>query len=374
MMTQTPAPVNPGYQQVAAAVNILRPVTNTAPQQQYQQAQAAPPVQVVQPAQQYQQPQGYAAPQQFPQAQAAPPAQNFQPVQQPQGYAVQQQYQQPQTAEQPDYEEGKLGAVFGKDVVLDIKAKLKAPEGDANSAEMMGKYSVYGLTLTKNLPNKQSVTVRANLEWIDILGMAVTALKFAFRPNSGKRTVALSSDSMAQLMTAQQAAMYALGAVQQGQTAQQPIMDCAGFLANAMNGLNGPVEPDYEIDQVKVLPAKTNDGYSPVTSCKITRSGFRKDNAGNVAPARYPWVFTVENFEAMKVVKQNGTTTYNSQTKRPGKWGGHPITVFASDRDVLKLTGKAIRHMLVWDTAANLTRVKNGIQKQLAARFGRRVG
>lgn len=322
---------------------------------------------------------GYAPPQNFPPqgqpnggyAAPQPPAPNG-------GYATPQGFvptgnTQNQQA-QADYDEGKLGTVFGKDTVLDIKAKLKMPDRDDNSAAMQGKYSVYCVTATKPLGNNQSLTVRHNIEWVDVLGMFATSLKNAFRPSGGKRSVALTPEALNSLMTAQQAALTAASAMQQGQNPWQPTWDAIGFLSAAVNQFATGSDPDYELNQVKVLPGNlTPDGYSVVTSCKIVRNGYRSDGT----PARYPWVFTVENFEAIKNVKQNGTTTYSSNTKRPvtgGKCGDRPIVVMASDHDILKLTGKAMRHLLVWDAVANTKRIREALMKQLAKLAERRNG
>lgn len=313
---QQPQPAAP-YQNAAQQV-LQQPTVpyqgSAAIQQQPQQPAVAAPIHVVR---------------QQPQASLQQPTQAAQP-------------QQPQPDHQDD---NKVDNIFGNGVVMDFKPLFTPPE--KGYASVYGKPSVITATITKfGQQGQQTVTVRHNIAPCVTEAMEDVAKKFAYLKPSSASDMVISSASMAQLNNALGAVYAAINALNQGQP-PTALNDAANILGSTLPTIR-PVgnDPDFYFQEVKVNSWKIGqDGYAPVSTIEIQRCGMR-----NGEPARYPWIFTIENFEAVARKSQKGTVTYDSSTKRsqPGKERG--ITIMASDKDVFNLANRTRHFIDAWIT------------------------
>lgn len=252
------------------------------------------------------------------------------------------QSQQPQS----DYQEdNKVDNIFGNGVVMDFKPLFTPPE--KGYASVYGKPSVITATITKfGQQGQQTVTVRHNIAPCVTEAMEDVAKKFAYLKPSSASDMVIPSASMAQLNNALGAVYAAINALNQGQP-PTALNDAANLLGSTLPTIHpAGNDPDFYFQEVKVNSWKIgNDGYAPVSTIEIQRCGMR-----NGEPARYPWIFTIENFEAVARKSQKGTVTYDSSTKRsqPGKERG--ITIMASDKDVFNLANRTRHFIDAWIT------------------------
>lgn len=270
--------------------------------------------------------------------------------QQPQPQQQQyQQYQQPTVAsQQPGKNEdgqndSKIDNVFGKDIVMDWKVLFTAPK--SGYASVYGKPSVVTVTITRfGAQGTQSVTVKHNIAPCIVEKIEQVAGDFAFKKASSATSVILSGSAAAGITAARDAVFAAITALTQGQV-PLTINDAANLL-NTIAGSITPAgnDPDFYFQEVKVNSHKIGqDGFAPVSTIEIQRQGLR-----NGEPARYPWIITIDNFEAFAKRSQKGTVTYDSKTRRnqPGK--ERPMTIMASDKDIYELANKARHFIDAW--------------------------
>ena len=327
--------------QTTPVMQPLQPTTAVPQYQQHTTQQSA-----VQP--QYQQPAAQPAAQPQYQQPAAQPAAQPQYQQPAAQSAAQQQYQQPaaqpETPQQPSQNEDQNGSkidnIFGKDIVMDWKVLFNAPK--SGYASVYGKPSVVTVTITKF--GTQATTVKHNIAPCIVEKIEEVAGDFAFKKASSATNVMLPGSAAAGITAARDAVFAAITALTQGQ-APLTINDAANLL-NTIAGSITPAgnDPDFYFQEVKVNSHKIGqDGFAPVSTIEIQRQGLR-----NGEPARYPWIITIDNFEALARRSQKGTVTYDSKTRRnlPGK--EKPLTLMASDKDIYELANKARHYIDAW--------------------------
>ena len=303
------------------------------------QPQTTPVMQPLQPTTAVPQYQQHATQQSAVQPQYQQPA--AQPAAQPQ---YQQPAAQPETPQQPSQNEDQNGSkidnIFGKDIVMDWKVLFNAPK--SGYASVYGKPSVVTVTITKF--GTQATTVKHNIAPCIVEKIEEVAGDFAFKKASSATNVMLPGSAAAGITAARDAVFAAITALTQGQ-APLTINDAANLL-NTIAGSITPAgsEPDFYFQEVKVNSHKIGqDGFAPVSTIEIQRQGLR-----NGEPARYPWIITIDNFEALARRSQKGTVTYDSKTRRnlPGK--EKPLTLMASDKDIYELANKARHYIDAW--------------------------
>lgn len=302
-----------------------------APVQQPGQAQAPQPVHPAWPAQ---------SPAQ--QSLQAPPApQPFRTV--PTTQAQQQPQQAPSSQSEGESVDNKIDNIFGNGVVMDFKPMFTPP--DKSYASVYGKPSVITVTITRfGQQGQQTVTVRHNIAPYIVEAIEGVSQKFAFVKPSTVGDSVISTQGVSQLNNALNAVYAAINALNQGQPAYT-LNDASAQLGMAISSIKPAGNtPDFYFQEVKVNSWKIGkDGYAPVSTIEIQRCGMR-----NGEPARYPWIFTIENFEAVAKKSQKGTVTYDSKTKRsqPGKEKG--LVIMASDKDVYNMANRSRHFIEAW--------------------------
>lgn len=112
---------------------------------------------------------------------------------------------------------------------------------------------------------------------------------------------------------------------------------------------------DYSYTQDKVnVYKKGKDGYAPVSRLLVTRQTFRTDGSA----AMYPWTFKITNGEAVVVERDNGATTFQSNTMR----NSSEAFILVSDRDVFRMMLRVTHFIDAWETAYGIPVICNGIQ------------
>ncbi len=299
-----------------------------APVQQPGQAQAPQPVHPAWPAQ--------SPAQQSLQAPPAPQPVRTVPT-------TQAQQQAPSSQSEGESVDNKIDNIFGNGVVMDFKPMFTPP--DKSYASVYGKPSVITVTITRfGQQGQQTVTVRHNIAPYIVEAIEGVSQKFAFVKPSTVGDSVISTQGVSQLNNALNAVYAAINALNQGQPAYT-LNDASAQLGMAISSIKPAGNtPDFYFQEVKVNSWKIGkDGYAPVSTIEIQRCGMR-----NGEPARYPWIFTIENFEAVAKKSQKGTVTYDSKTKRsqPGKEKG--LVIMASDKDVYNMANRSRHFIEAW--------------------------
>lgn len=223
---------------------------------------------------------------------------------------------------------------------MDWKVLFTPPK--SGYASVYGKPSVVTVTITRF--GGQATTVRHNISPCIAEKIEEVAGNFAFKKPSTSTDVILSGSAAAGIPAARDAVFAAIQALSQGQM-PMTINDAANLLNTIANSIRpAGSEPDFYFQEVKVNSHKIgSDGFAPVSTIEIQRCSLR-----NGEPARYPWIISIDNFEAFARTSKKGTVTYDSKTRRnqPGK--EKPMTLMASDKDVYELANKARHYIDAW--------------------------
>lgn len=334
--TYKPQSVNP------AAQGIQQP---QQPQQQYaaapatgyalpvQQAQNTAPV-MTPAAPQYSAP-APAAPQYAAPAPAAPGT--------PPAYAAPAAPQTPQYAEQQkgEYVDFKNGNVFGKDVVLDVKMSLYAPNREKPGEVVNSDFSRAKWSAT-NFAGGNSVAVTANTDISVALEVFACALRNAHRKTAAPTAPAGVLSVSADALNALQGAITNMAAAFTSFSYENMANAYSG-LSTAYNALNptpaAAGSDDYSFSEGKIDGRKVGqDGFAPTTFVRIERTGMR----GN-EPARYPWKVSLEVCECRLVRDaKSGKQTFDGKSARNKK----SVSVNSSDGDMVAMLFRSMLYVM----------------------------
>lgn len=325
--TYKPQSVNP------AAQGIQQP---QQPQQQYAAAPATGYALPVQQAQNTAPVMTPAAPQYSAPAPAAPGT--------PPAYAAPAAPQAPQYAEQQkgEYVDFKNGNVFGKDVVLDVKMSLYAPNREKPGEVVNSDFSRAKWSAT-NFAGGNSVAVTANTDISVALEVFACALRNAHRKAAQTAPAGVMTVS-ADALNALQGAITNMAAAFTSFSYENMANAYSG-LSTAYNALNptpaAAGTDDYAFSEGKIDGRKVGqDGFAPTTFVRIERTGMR----GN-EPARYPWKVTIESCECRLVRDaKSGKQTFDGKSARNKK----SVSVNSSDGDMVAMLFRSMLYVLTF--------------------------
>ena len=115
-------------------------------------------------------------------------------------------------------------------------------------------------------------------------------------------------------------------------------------LGSMLQGNNGSpvVGQDYSYRQERVNVYAQQNGFVPVSSLSITRTGMKGNSV-----AKLPWTVKISNFVAKPNPQQNGTTAYIGSTAQNQK----EVFISVSDADMFRCMKRVCRFIEVWETA-----------------------
>lgn len=116
------------------------------------------------------------------------------------------------------------------------------------------------------------------------------------------------------------------------------------------------VDYSYVQDKVNVYK-KRSDGFAPVSRVSVTRQSFRKDGDA----ATYPWTFKITNGVARVVEKNNGATTFQSNTMK----NTTEAYILVSDRDMFRMMTRVTHFIDAWENAYCIPVICKGIQNRV---------
>ena len=295
-----------------------------------------------------------------------------------------------------------IARAHGKDRVIDFRDSLvaAAPEDYATMHQVGGRKngnsypSVIQMVLcdfSKGTGDK-SVTVQVNLdptlcyEWLEVCKRSLGQVAIPYydkvpqqrgQPVLKKNAIASMADSLDAAGKAARAfealvrgAMSVTANIVSGKANAGSKEAYAGY-GTAMKNAAASFAPaknqtpylkvargiDYAYTQDKVnVYKKGSDGFAPVSRLSITRQSFRKDGDA----ATYPWTFKVTNGLAQVVERDNGATTFRSDTLK----NTTEVYIMVSDRDMFRMMTRVTHFIDAWENTYCIPVIRNGISQR----------
>lgn len=153
------------------------------------------------------------------------------------------------------------------------------------------------------------------------------------------------------------------------ETRLPPSADGREYVAAPLDQLSGLLRmccgnvtagKDFAYRQERVNTYRESNGFVPVSSLQITRSGIR--NSGELS--KLPWYVNIANFMARPSPQQNGTTSYipaSIQDKRE-------VFINLSDEDMFRCMIRVTRFVEMWEQTACQNIMQNGLEMREAQR------
>ena len=270
-----------------------------------------------------------------------------------------------------------IARAHGKDRVIDFRDSLvaAAPEDYATMHQVGGRKngnsypSVIQMVLcdfSKGTGDK-SVTVQVNLdptlcyEWLEVckqsLGQVADSLDAAGKAARAFEALVRGAMSVTANIVRGKANAGSKEAYAGYGTAMK---NAAASFAPAQNQtpylkVARGIDYTYTQDKVNVYK-KGSDGFAPVSRLSITRQSFRKDGDA----ATYPWTFKVTNGLAQVVERDNGATTFRSDTLK----NTTEVYIMVSDRDMFRMMTRVTHFIDAWENTYCIPVIRNGISQR----------
>ncbi len=260
-----------------------------------------------------------------------------------------------------------------KDKVIDLKDYLH-PSGVDTYAMLHGSgggqkpiYSTIRITICDYSKGKgdNSVSAYANVA-PHVIEQIYEVAKSAIIPATASSSPLISEPAVASLKTSKSQIANIYKLINKANQSNSEIdlgdllkkIEIVGkSMASAISGVTQESEsygPKFNYVQDRVMPGEDQNGLSWVKKLIITRNGLRKD--GSVS--RYPWIIKIINGKAKKIIKQNGTCSYDSKTMTDDK----EVFIIVSDTDMFRMLSSCQHFITVWENARCLKQVVKGIE------------